>query len=1245
MSSTQIDFSPFIIDRKQNITSWPTGDVTHLTRKEQSLYRRRKSALIEYFQSNVSVAEISTRHHLPQRDSLEALVIRCLTLHEDGQPWGFRALVPGVQVMEQNVLAMPDDISHEKLVEPREVSDSSSVQTSPAEASVANEESTTPPETTPGEEPMRGEVQVTGVGKSVSPPVEETSAVEETHEDSTEVEEQAEEETEALDHQPVEEEATASNDEAVEIDENMMPTTKLPGIMRMTESAETTVVLTKEEVAGEEQTIEEPPKAEEIRPIEESTRTREVTPAAAQNEAQPHDQPAVEEQEQIPPIAESAHAAEKLAYEQVNETDTDTTEDRAKSPTMDEPIETEIESVAIDESTEGEAESPIIGKPARILEPEDEEIAKAESEQEHKQVTAVDTTPVPAAVLEPQEKADRTATLAETETAQTSTIPSQTSTAQPDNDRRIQPYSTDTTSDDTETVPTQTQWEEKLRQSVQVLAQSMAEIVRQQRTLLQAKLKHSVARHADRQKRPKPRLRWLKIASAAVLVSILVVLAIPLCVGLMGYSTYNHIKSVADDGVTNLLSLKEILPANKNDLLSALNAQKLAQARTQMARAQDDFLYLQDLVNRPDIQSLLQRWAPQYSNKLDMARHLIQVALDVSRMGQELIGVAQIGTNVLHGGTLLSSNSQKPLLTTDDINTIEAALVHAQYYITDIQTQTKQVNLATLPFGSPSQKAQLTKYLNLIPQAQGTISQIQELVGPVSWLLGVGHQRRFLVQTLDRAELRPSGGFEGQYGILTVQDGRMGPLSLRDITLLDYAENGNELGNHPPAQYKWIDFGNFGVRDANLSADYPTNARFIIQLFQAEGGGPVDGDIQFTPVLIEQLLQMTGPLQVKEYNETITAQNLEDKLHAYQQNYTLIGKQQQITGTDTHSTRKAFTSLVGSLLLARAKSLKMNQLLQFGKIVLKDLQTRDLQIYFTNPTAEQWLMQNGYSGAMPRFTNGTDGFMVVQANISISKATQFVHSTFNDQVTLDANGGATHNLQIILNYHVSPDQQSAIYGNTTYADYMRVYAPANAQFLSGNGFDSNQPLCKPTGKDNGGHGGGGGTGGTGGGTGQTNGCSQYNNSFPDETARYCPNHVYTLGYDGMLAKPFPIDSLSGPTQTSSDLPGYQMWGGLTLTPINCISTITLSWYVPNVEKHTPGQPPYQMILGHQAGWPDTAQISVDASALRGVKNFSYNQTISTDTLIALPARPLPHAPRPPATPTPVATPTAARKKG
>jgi len=355
--------------------------------------------------------------------------------------------------------------------------------------------------------------------------------------------------------------------------------------------------------------------------------------------------------------------------------------------------------------------------------------------------------------------------------------------------------------------------------------------------------------------------------------------------------------------VNHLLNVKSLLTFSKSDPTAALNVGRLQKASNEFGLAEGDFVQLQQLVSRPDVRAAIEQFAPQYGSKLDMAQRLVQVGLDVSRMGREMSDVALIGANLIHGSPL-ASNSTKPLISTTDVANAEGALVHALYYIDDIQSQMSQVSLKDLPI-SDKQKAQLTSILPLLPKAKDMIMQAQGLIGMVVWLLGVGQQRRFLVQTMDRAEVRPSGGFTGQYGVLEIRDGRMAPFSLHDVNDIDYNGNGVELGRPAPPEYRsWMNFGNWGLRDSNLSADYPTTARLSMQVFQDEGGGPVDGDISFTPVLISDILSVTGPIRVAQYNETITSMNLEERLHYYQQDNSGIITQEKKTGVNSVSARK-----------------------------------------------------------------------------------------------------------------------------------------------------------------------------------------------------------------------------------------------------------------------------------------------------------------------------------------------------
>ncbi len=730
---------------------------------------------------------------------------------------------------------------------------------------------------------------------------------------------------------------------------------------------------------------------------------------------------------------------------------------------------------------------------------------------------------------------------------------------------------------------------------------------------------HLRRQRATRQRRhTSRRVRLLSIVSGVMLAVMLLVALIPLALGLMAYDIYSNANGLAHNGINHLLAVKALLPSSTQDPLAALDANKLRQAQQEFRGAESDFTQLELLVNRPDVQELVQQVAPEYNAKLIMAQHLVRVALDVSHMGDEMSGVGITAAGIVHSSPL-ASNSAKPLISVADVTAVQGAMIHALYYIDDISTQMRQVDMRALPI-SAKQQTQLTSVLALLPHVRSQILAAQGLVGAVAWLLGVGHARRFLVQTMDRAELRPGGGFTGQYGILQIQDGRMAPFSLRDVALLDYAGNGMELGRAAPPEYSsWMNFGNWGLRDSNLSGDYPTTAQMSMRVFEEEGGGPVDGDIAFTPTFIGHILDVTGPIYVADYHETITSKNLEERLHYYQQDYNAIALQEQKTNSDSHAVRKTFTTLVGKLLLDRVRHLSTKQLITILKNAVKDIQARDLEIYFTNPQAEQWLVDHDYSGGMDTFQR-QDGFMLVQANISISKASQYVHTSEQDQITLDTAGGATHNLTITLNYQ----QTGPVYGYDTYADYMRLYAAQSSQLLGGHGFDSGQ--CYSNGSSNNCC--------TATVTKQSSGssqpkgnnpappkgndCAQFQHSFPDD-ARYCPDNNYDLGMRGGIDKPWPIDKLSGPTALQSDLQSRAMWGGLTVTPKNCISTITLSWYVPHAVKINGGHATYALLIQKQGGYIPSVQITIDASAVKGMKSLSFQGDLTADKLLTVSA--------------------------
>ncbi len=490
------------------------------------------------------------------------------------------------------------------------------------------------------------------------------------------------------------------------------------------------------------------------------------------------------------------------------------------------------------------------------------------------------------------------------------------------------------------------------------------------------------------------------------------------------------------------------------------------------------------------------------------------------------------------------------------LNLITATVNNILPRLSDISTQTHSMSINALPI-SAQQRSQLVQLLSLLPAMQTDTMQVQNLLSVASWALGVDGPRTFLVQTMDRAELRPTGGFTGQYGELHINGGRVGPFTLRDISLVEYADNSPTSGQLPPEQYRsWWPFANWGLRDSNLSADFPTSAKLAITQYQNEVGHKVDGVIIFTPILIEQILRIIGPIHISGYNETITAQNLEQRLHYYQLDNAGILKQVIVQpGASPTSQRKLFTSYLGSVLMDRVRHAPPDEILAIASQMLTDLKTRELQVYFSNPQLEALLMQYGDAAQMDR-SSTHDGLYVVQANLSASKASQYVQTIMHDTVTLDAAGGATHIMQLRLVYN----QLGPVYGYDTYRDYVRIYVPPASKFLWGNGFDTGQPLCG----------------------GPYAPCPQQN-VYPNGEL-VCSAGQYqagaaapsTIDPDGVEL--LPLDKLGSPTNLVSDEPGRAMFGGWIVVPKNCTATVTLSWYVPPL-----GLSSYSLLVQRQAG--------------------------------------------------------------
>ena len=142
---------------------------------------------------------------------------------------------------------------------------------------------------------------------------------------------------------------------------------------------------------------------------------------------------------------------------------------------------------------------------------------------------------------------------------------------------------------------------------------------------------------------------------------------------------------------------------------------------------------------------------------------------------------------------------------------------------------------------------------------------------------GFEEPQTYLLLLQNTGELRPTGGFWGTYGVMTVKDGEIVSLDTDDIYAVDVLSIGHIDTAPPEPLKKYLGVDTWYLRDKNWSPDVPTSVRTGFAAYAEEiafassptqtGSIPAtefDGAILITPAVGEALLAALGPMRVGE---------------------------------------------------------------------------------------------------------------------------------------------------------------------------------------------------------------------------------------------------------------------------------------------------------------------------------------------------------------------------------------------
>lgn len=355
------------------------------------------------------------------------------------------------------------------------------------------------------------------------------------------------------------------------------------------------------------------------------------------------------------------------------------------------------------------------------------------------------------------------------------------------------------------------------------------------------------------------------------------------------------------------------------------------------------------------------------------------------------------------------------------------------------------LEIARLNLGKIRQIGVLYPIYQDIAELKDVIGQIEHFLlqsSPYLRLLpvlaGYPQPSNYLLIMHNNDELRPSGGFIGVFGLLTMANGQLELLSTHDSYHLDMPAVGKWI-EEPPLQIKtYMSVQNWYLRDANWWPDWPSSALNIQRIYHGEKEAIAEASEEFvavigiTPRFVSDLLALVGNIEVG--GDLYTPDNLQELL---QYSVEISYLDQGIPSWD----RKDVVNELLAQLKDRLFSLSLSDLPQLLNIIETNIERKDIQAYFNNPVWQGVIAELGASGEVSR-ANDKDFLLVVDANLAAFKSDSVVAKSINYEVDLSQ---APNKAKLSLAY----DHQGGFDWRTTrYRSYTRVYLPANTNLDS-----------------------------------------------------------------------------------------------------------------------------------------------------------------------------------------------------
>ncbi len=509
-----------------------------------------------------------------------------------------------------------------------------------------------------------------------------------------------------------------------------------------------------------------------------------------------------------------------------------------------------------------------------------------------------------------------------------------------------------------------------------------------------------------------------------------------LLVGVLGVELFRYIRAFEDlsEGRGILLATADLLESRGLDLTD----QEVQVAKAKLDRAAGKLDSASGVIQSDPVLSAAS-YLPWLGDQVSAAGDLSEIARRSTTIGSEALAAARDYQRIreTQGGAL--SEKVVPVL-----QAVEPHAAIIQQELAAIRERRAQMVSGLLPPLS-SARSQLDKRLAEIETRLSDYDRARRMAPKI---LGYDGAQTYLVLAHDNTEILASGGFILVYGFITFDSGKLQRLQFDSVANLVPGEDWPAPGAayiEPPKPLRThllVRGWPMGLAEASWWPDFPTVAQRAIEIYRASGGREehIDGVIGVNFLTLEKLLEVTGPVTVERYGETVSAENV-------------IEKTLRITHPDAlrpwETDRYDFAGYLAKGVIDRTLGAgpgKWTSLLSALHTLGRE---KNLLLYHTDPGVQQVIAEAGWDGAIRQ--DAGDYLMVVDSNLRRNKLNLLVESSIDLTVRLDSQGGATDAVAISYSNGYSAWAQGrdralaalVIGGGALdlYGNYLRVLAP------------------------------------------------------------------------------------------------------------------------------------------------------------------------------------------------------------